>query len=70
MAKGRNTRSIGIRLPNELVDAIDAEAKALAMTRNELLGRRLATAFARVLEGRKTAYISQNPDTDRWELPE
>lgn len=44
-SKGTSVR--GIRLADRVWQAIDEEAAALGMTRNELLGRRLRTAFSR-----------------------
>lgn len=70
MGKSNLTKAIGVRLPNELVAAIDAEASALDMSRNELLTRRLTTAFLHPREGRKTVDIGSKV-APAWEgLPE
>lgn len=70
MRKGRTTRAIGIRLPLELVQAIDAQAHDLGMSRNELLGRRLAKAFGVSADDRKTAYIDRETAPAFRGLPE
>lgn len=63
MSRKTNT-AVGIRIPNDLLALISAEAEASDMSRNELIIRRLRTSFSRVLESQKTAKDSRKTRDD------
>lgn len=45
------SRAVTVRIPNEVLDAVDAEAEELEMSRSEVVTRRLRRTFSRALVG-------------------
>lgn len=63
MASTKST-PITVRLPNELVAALEAEAEALEMSRSEAVARRLRRSFSRASDTKKLVTIDEESSTD------
>lgn len=64
------SRPVTVRIPNEVLDVVDAEAEALGMSRSEVVTRRLRTTISRGLRVQKTHQIVGDTNEDLVLLPE
>lgn len=62
------SQPVTVRIPREVLDALDAEAEQLELSRSEVVTRRLRKSLRAVPELSKTEKIASDPRTDA--LPE
>lgn len=63
------TRAVTVRIPNDVLDALDAEADALGESRSSVFSKRLRRTLSRAEQSSKTDANRSIADEDTY-LPE